>query len=63
MSFSIIYVYRGSQHSTDDWHTIYDKCSGNEVYNIILKDSIFFSEYEGMSFPCASFLAYQKWVH
>ncbi|XP_057190889.1 potassium channel subfamily T member 2 [Triplophysa rosa] len=49
------------EHSPDDWHTIYDKCSGNEVYNIVLKDSVFFSEYEGMSFPCASFHAYQKY--
>ncbi|XP_056599555.1 potassium channel subfamily T member 2 [Triplophysa dalaica] len=49
------------EHSPDDWQAIYDKCSGNEVYNIVLKDSVFFSEYKGMTFPCASFHAYQKY--
>lgn len=52
--------YRRGEHPPDDWQAIYDKCSGNEVYNIVLKDSVFFSEYEGMTFPCASFHAYQK---
>ncbi|XP_067309243.1 potassium channel subfamily T member 2 [Pseudorasbora parva] len=49
------------QHSPEDWHRIYGKCSGNEVYNIILKESIFFSDYEGKSFPYASFNAYNKY--
>ncbi|XP_065124179.1 potassium channel subfamily T member 2 [Paramisgurnus dabryanus] len=49
------------QYSPGDWHRIYDKCSANEVYNIVLKDSVFFSEYEGMSFPCASFHSYKKY--
>ncbi|KAA0718845.1 Potassium channel subfamily T member 2 [Triplophysa tibetana] len=51
---------RGEQ-SPDDWLAIYDKCSGNEVYSIVLKDSVFFSEYKGMTFPYASFHAYQKY--
>uniref|UniRef100_A0A673LKH5 Potassium channel subfamily T member 2-like n=1 Tax=Sinocyclocheilus rhinocerous TaxID=307959 RepID=A0A673LKH5_9TELE len=49
------------QHSPEDWHRIYGKCSGNEVYSIVLKESIFFSEYEGKSFPYASFNAYNKY--
>uniref|UniRef100_A0A8C1TFS0 Potassium channel, subfamily T, member 2 n=1 Tax=Cyprinus carpio TaxID=7962 RepID=A0A8C1TFS0_CYPCA len=49
------------QHSPEDWHRIYGKCSGNEVYSIVLKESIFFSEYEGNSFTYASFNAYNKY--
>ncbi|XP_073705576.1 potassium channel subfamily T member 2 [Garra rufa] len=49
------------QHSPEDWHRIYGKCSGNEVYSIVLKESVFFSEYEGKSFPLASFNAYNKY--
>ncbi|KAK9979667.1 hypothetical protein ABG768_013086 [Culter alburnus] len=49
------------QHSPEEWHRIYGKCSGNEVYSIVLKESIFFSEYEGKSFPFASFNAYNKY--
>ncbi|KAL1279792.1 hypothetical protein QQF64_014392 [Cirrhinus molitorella] len=49
------------QHSPEDWHRIYGKCSGNEVYSIVLKESVFFSEYEGKSFPYASFNAYNKY--
>ncbi|XP_051990869.1 potassium channel subfamily T member 2 [Xyrauchen texanus] len=48
------------QHSPEDWHRIYGKCSCNEVYNIVLKDSIIFSKYDGKSFPYASFNAFKK---
>lgn len=49
------------QHSPEDWHRIYGKCSGNEVYSIVLNKSIFFSEYEGNNFAYASFNAYNKY--
>ncbi|CAM4594697.1 unnamed protein product [Leuciscus chuanchicus] len=49
------------QHSPSDWHRIYGKCSGNEVYSIVLKESVFFSEYEGKSFSYASLNAYNKY--
>ncbi|KAG1969222.1 potassium channel subfamily T member 2 [Pimephales promelas] len=49
------------QHSPQDWHRVYGKCSGNEVYSIVLKESVFFSEYEGKSFPYASFNAYNTY--
>ncbi|XP_016139105.1 potassium channel subfamily T member 2 [Sinocyclocheilus grahami] len=49
------------QHSPEDWHRIYGQCSGNEVYSIVLEESILFSEYEGKSFPYASFNAYNKY--
>ncbi|XP_052405188.1 potassium channel subfamily T member 2-like isoform X1 [Carassius gibelio] len=59
----LVHTSRGleGQHSPEDWHRIYGKCSGNEVYSIVLKESIFFSEYEGKSFPYASFNAYNKY--
>ncbi|KAL7876670.1 hypothetical protein AOLI_G00116330 [Acnodon oligacanthus] len=49
------------QQSPEQWHRIYGRCSGNEVYNIVLKDSIFFTEYEGKSFTYASFHAQKKY--
>ncbi|TRY66089.1 hypothetical protein DNTS_035582 [Danionella cerebrum] len=49
------------QHSSEDWHRIYGKCSGNEVYSIVLKESVFFSEFEGSNFADASFNAYNKY--
>ncbi|XP_052467004.1 potassium channel subfamily T member 2-like isoform X2 [Carassius gibelio] len=59
----LVHTSRGleGQHSPEDWHRIYGKCSGNEVYSIVLKESIFFSEYEGKSFTYASFNAYNKY--
>ncbi|KAK1786795.1 hypothetical protein P4O66_017197, partial [Electrophorus voltai] len=52
---------REGQESPEQWHRIYGKCSGNEVYNIVLKDSVFFSEYEGKSFTYASFHTQKKY--
>ncbi|XP_076828197.1 potassium channel subfamily T member 2 [Brachyhypopomus gauderio] len=49
------------QQSPEQWHNVYGRCSGNEVYNIILKDSKFFSEYEGKSFTYASFHTQKKY--
>ncbi|XP_066536824.1 potassium channel subfamily T member 2 [Hoplias malabaricus] len=49
------------QQSPEQWHRIYGRCSGNEVYNIVLKDSMFFREYEGKSFTYASFHAQKKY--
>ncbi|KAI4885497.1 hypothetical protein NFI96_033718, partial [Prochilodus magdalenae] len=49
------------QQSPEQWHRTYGRCSGNEVYNIVLKDSIFFTEYEGKSFTYATFHAQKKY--
>ncbi|XP_037390144.1 potassium channel subfamily T member 2 isoform X2 [Pygocentrus nattereri] len=49
------------QQSPEQWHRIYGRCSGNEVYNIVLKDSVFFTEYEGKSFTYATFHAQKKY--
>ncbi|XP_063074824.1 potassium channel subfamily T member 2-like [Engraulis encrasicolus] len=49
------------QQSPDEWHRIYGRFSGNEIYNIVLQDSVFFSDYKGKSFRYASFHAHQKY--
>ncbi|KAL4660132.1 potassium channel subfamily T member 2 isoform X2 [Arapaima gigas] len=49
------------QQSPEKWQRIYGKCSGNEVYNIVLKESIFFAEFEGKCFTYASFNAHKKY--
>uniref|UniRef100_A0AAY4AB08 RCK N-terminal domain-containing protein n=1 Tax=Denticeps clupeoides TaxID=299321 RepID=A0AAY4AB08_9TELE len=49
------------QQSPEEWHRTYGKFSGNEIYNIVMRDSTFFSEYEGKSFTYASFHAHKKY--
>ena len=53
---------REGQQSPEEWHRSYGRFSGNEVYNIVLQDSLFFSDYKGKSFTYASFHAHKKWV-
>lgn len=53
---------REGQTSDEDWHRLYGKCSGNEIYHIRLSESRFFGEYEGKSFTYASFHSHRKWV-
>lgn len=54
-------LYREGQQSQEEWHRLYGKCSGNEIYHIILGDSRFFGEYEGKSFTYASFHSHRKY--
>ncbi|XP_030631924.1 potassium channel subfamily T member 2 isoform X2 [Chanos chanos] len=49
------------QQSPEQWHRIYGKCSGNEVYSILMRESFVFSEYEGKSFTYASFHGHKKY--
>lgn len=51
---------REGQQSPEEWHRLYGKCSGNEIYHIVLGDSRFFGEYEGKSFTYASFHSHRK---
>lgn len=51
---------REGQVSDEEWHRLYGKCSGNEIYHIRLGDSRFFGEYEGKSFTYASFHSHRK---
>ncbi|VVD05171.1 unnamed protein product [Leptidea sinapis] len=48
----LLHTSRGQegQQSPEEWHRLYGKCSGNEIYHIVLGDSRFFGEYEGKSF-------------
>nr|CAD7425989.1 unnamed protein product [Timema monikensis] len=45
----------------EEWHRLYGKCSGNEIYHIVLGDSRFFGEYDGKSFTYASFHSHRKY--
>ncbi|GAB6021918.1 hypothetical protein CHUAL_006081 [Chamberlinius hualienensis] len=44
----------------EDWLKLYGKCSGNEIYSIVLEDSIMFGEYEGQPFTFAAENAHKK---
>ncbi|CAL4058748.1 unnamed protein product, partial [Meganyctiphanes norvegica] len=59
----LLHTSRGQegQTSQEDWHRLYGKCSGNEIYHIKLGDSRFFGEYEGKSFTYASFHSHRKY--
>uniref|UniRef100_A0AAG5DBM0 RCK N-terminal domain-containing protein n=1 Tax=Anopheles atroparvus TaxID=41427 RepID=A0AAG5DBM0_ANOAO len=59
----LLHTSRGQegQQSAEEWHRLYGKCSGNEIYHIVLGDSRFFGEYEGKSFTYASFHSHRKY--
>ncbi|XP_077299900.1 slowpoke 2 [Arctopsyche grandis] len=59
----LLHTSRGQegQQSQEEWHRLYGKCSGNEIYHIVLGDSRFFGEYEGKSFTYASFHSHRKY--
>ncbi|XP_076343529.1 potassium channel subfamily T member 2-like isoform X2 [Tachypleus tridentatus] len=59
----LLHTSRGKegQTSDEDWHRLYGKCSGNEIYHIRLSESRFFGEYEGKSFTYASFHSHRKY--
>ncbi|GAB6031498.1 hypothetical protein CHUAL_009271 [Chamberlinius hualienensis] len=59
----LLHTSRGQegQTSEEEWHRLYGKCSGNEIYHIRLGDSRFFGEYEGKSFTYASFHSHRKY--
>uniref|UniRef100_A0A336LTT0 CSON000335 protein n=1 Tax=Culicoides sonorensis TaxID=179676 RepID=A0A336LTT0_CULSO len=61
----LLHTSRGQegQQSAEEWHRLYGKCSGNEIYHIVLGDSRFFGEYEGKSFTYASFHSHRKPEH
>nr|XP_051676399.1 potassium channel subfamily T member 2 isoform X7 [Oryctolagus cuniculus] len=58
----LVHTSRGQegQQSPEQWQKMYGRCSGNEVYHIVLEESTFFAEYEGKSFTYASFHAHKK---
>jgi potassium channel subfamily T protein 1 len=59
-SLEDFFACREGQQSQEEWHRLYGRCSGNEIYHIVLGDSRFFGEYEGKSFTYASFHSHRK---
>ncbi|CAG9536774.1 unnamed protein product [Cercopithifilaria johnstoni] len=59
----LMHTSRGKegQKSTEAWHKVYGFHSGNEIYDIKVAHSQFFSGYIGKSFIYASFHAYQTY--
>ncbi|CRL02893.1 CLUMA_CG015879, isoform B [Clunio marinus] len=58
----LLHTSRGQEGQiSNEWHRLYGKCSGNEIYHIVLGDSRFFGEYEGKSFTYASFHSHRKY--
>uniref|UniRef100_A0A8C4SKM2 Potassium sodium-activated channel subfamily T member 2 n=1 Tax=Erpetoichthys calabaricus TaxID=27687 RepID=A0A8C4SKM2_ERPCA len=59
----LVHTSRGQegQQSKEQWQKVYGRCSGNEVYHILMEESAFFAEYEGKSFTYASFHAHKKY--
>ncbi|KAK7934321.1 hypothetical protein WMY93_005217 [Mugilogobius chulae] len=59
----LVHTSRGQegQMSPEQWQRTYGRCSGNEVYHIVMGDSKFFGEYDGKSFTYASFHAHKKY--
>ncbi|KAG8180934.1 hypothetical protein JTE90_013940 [Oedothorax gibbosus] len=59
----LLHTSRGQegQMSDEQWHRLYGKCSGNEIYHIRVGDSRFFGEYEGKPFTMASFHSHRKY--
>ncbi|XP_072288533.1 potassium channel subfamily T member 1 isoform X5 [Eucyclogobius newberryi] len=59
----LVHTSRGQegQMSPEQWQKTYGRCSGNEVYHIVMGDSKFFGEYDGKSFTYASFHAHKKY--
>ena len=47
---------------SEDWHDMYGKCAGNEIYDIRLGDSKIFRPYAYKTFTHAAFHAHKKWV-
>ncbi|CAG5121404.1 unnamed protein product, partial [Candidula unifasciata] len=46
--------------ASEPWQQVYGRHSGNEIYHIQLQKSVFFSQYEGETFPRASADAHHR---
>ncbi|TKR80080.1 hypothetical protein L596_014210 [Steinernema carpocapsae] len=59
----LMHTSRGEegQKSTEPWHKVYGFHSGNEIYDILVGESKFFSEFIGKSFTYASFHAHRSY--
>lgn len=57
---AIHFAIREGQESEEEWHRIYGRHSGNEIYHIKVSQSKLLSEFVGKSFTYASFHAHRK---
>ncbi|PFX29727.1 Potassium channel subfamily T member 1 [Stylophora pistillata] len=59
--FTLLLHTLHEQSGSEDWHEIYGKCAGNEIYDIRLEDSKIFKPYAQKSFTHAAFHAHKKY--
>lgn len=57
--FEKYYLSEG-QKSDEEWHRIYGFHSGNEIYDVVARDSEMFEQFIGKTFPYASFQVHKR---
>uniref|UniRef100_T1JA22 RCK N-terminal domain-containing protein n=1 Tax=Strigamia maritima TaxID=126957 RepID=T1JA22_STRMM len=59
----LLHTSRGEegQSCKDEWLKLYGKGSGNEVYHVLLKDSLIFNDYEGKTFTYTSLHTHRRY--
>ena len=55
-------IFLSIRSGSEDWHEMYGKCAGNEIYDIRLGDSKIFRPYAQKTFMHAAFHAHKKWA-
>ena len=58
IEYHLLHLRRGSE----DWHEMFGKCAGNEMYDIRLGDSKMFRPYCGKTFTHTAFHVHKKYV-
>ena len=58
IQYHLLHLRRGSE----DWHEMFGKCAGNEIYDIRLGDSKMFRPYCGKTFTHTAFHIHKKYV-
>ena len=53
-------IFLSIRSGSEDWHEMYGKCAGNEIYDIRLGDSKIFRPYAQKTFMHAAFHAHKK---
>ncbi|XP_058969191.2 potassium channel subfamily T member 1 isoform X2 [Pocillopora verrucosa] len=59
--FTLLLHTLHEQSGSEDWHEMYGKCAGNEIYDIRLGDSKIFRPYAQKTFMHAAFHAHKKY--
>ena len=58
IQYHLLHLRRGSE----DWHEMFGKCAGNEIYDIRLGASKMFRPYCGKTFTHTAFHVHKKYV-